>query len=121
MWRYPDVFIGGIRNDPAQVSELLELPEQVFPAFGMCLGWPDQQTEVKPRLPVDVILHEGKYHTDAVPAQVAAYDQSMSEYYQARSSNQRVSNWSEQTAAAVQRKKREHMLTFLQGKGFLKQ
>ena len=37
------VFIGGIRNDPATVAELLELPDQVFPAFGMCLGWPDQQ------------------------------------------------------------------------------
>ncbi len=114
------VFIGGIRNDPAAVAELLELPEQVFPAFGMCLGWPDQQTEVKPRLPVDVVLHEGKYHTAAVPEQVAEYDQAMSEYYQARSSNQRVSNWSEQTAAAVQRKKREHLLAFLQGRGFLK-
>ncbi len=114
------VFIGGIRNDPAVVAELLELPDQVFPAFGMCLGWPDQDTEVKPRLPVDVVLHQGKYRTDAVPEQVAAYDQAMSEYYQARSSNQRVSNWSEQTAAAVQRKKREHLLAFLQGKGFLK-
>ncbi|MGB1255796.1 MAG: oxygen-insensitive NADPH nitroreductase [Thiolinea sp.] len=114
------VFIGGIRNDPIVVSELLELPDQVYPAFGMCLGWPDQQTEVKPRLPVEVVLHEGKYCTGDVPEQVAAYDQAMSEYYQARSSNQRVSNWSEQTAAAVQKKKREHMLAFLQGKGFLR-
>lgn len=113
------VFIGGIRNDPALVADLLELPEQVYPAFGMCLGWPDQQTEVKPRLPVEVILHEDKYNTVAVPEQVAAYDQAMSEYYQARSSNQRVSNWSEQTAAAIQRKKREHLLAFLQERGFL--
>lgn len=114
------VFIGGIRNDPMTVAELLELPDQVYPAFGMCLGWPDQQTEVKPRLPVDVVLHDGKYHTDAVPEQVAAYDQAMSEYYQARSSNQRVSNWSAQTAAAMQKKKRDHMLEFLQKRGFIK-
>lgn len=114
------VFIGGIRNDPSIVAELLELPDQVYPAFGMCLGWPDQQTEVKPRLPVEVVLHEGKYNTDAVPEQVAAYDAAISDYYQERSRNQRTSNWSEQTAAALQQKKREHMLAFLQGRGFLK-
>ena len=114
------VFIGGIRNDPATVAELLALPDQVFPAFGMCLGWPDQQTEVKPRFPVEVILHQGKYDSEAVANNVNAYDQAMSEYYQARSSHQRLSNWSEQTSAAVQKKKRTHMLNFLQDKGFLK-
>ena len=113
------VFIGGIRNDPAQVSQLLSIPKHVFPAFGMCIGWPDQQTEVKPRFPVDVILHQGQYQSDAIPDQVAAYDQAMSEYYQARTSNQRASDWSEQTAAAVQKKKREHMMAFLQDQGFL--
>lgn len=114
------VFIGGIRNNPAVVADLLELPEHVFPAFGMCLGWPGQETEVKPRLPLEVVLHEGKYNTAAVPEQVAAYDGVMAEYYQARSSNQRATNWSAPTAAAVQKKQREHMLAFLRGRGFLK-
>ena len=31
------VFIGGIRNDPEKVCELLEIPENVYPIFGMCL------------------------------------------------------------------------------------
>ncbi|MCG8565025.1 MAG: nitroreductase family protein, partial [Desulfobacterales bacterium] len=30
------VFIGGIRNDPSKVSTLLDLPDQVYPAFGLC-------------------------------------------------------------------------------------
>ncbi|MEZ5227825.1 MAG: NADPH-dependent oxidoreductase [Acidimicrobiales bacterium] len=42
---------GGIRNDPAQVTELLRLPQQVYPLFGLCIGWPDQDPELKPRLP----------------------------------------------------------------------
>ena len=112
------VFIGGLRNDPAVVAELLALPDHVYPAFGMCMGWPDQDTEVKPRLPVDVILHQGRYEGGAVADEVAAYDLAMREYYQARSSNQKASDWSEQTANAVQKKKREHMRSFLQERGF---
>ena len=112
------VFIGGIRNDPAVVRDLLGLPKHVYPVCGMCLGWPDQQTEVKPRFPVEVVLHQGTYR-DSVTEDVAAYDQQMSRYYESRSDNRRVSDWSAQTAAAVQKKKREHMLAFLQEQGFL--
>ncbi|MGB1106796.1 MAG: oxygen-insensitive NADPH nitroreductase, partial [Candidatus Puniceispirillaceae bacterium] len=44
-------YIGALRNDPARVTELLDLPQQVYPVFGLCLGFPDQDPEVKPRLP----------------------------------------------------------------------
>ena len=31
------VYIGGVRNSIAEFSETLELPELVYPVFGMCL------------------------------------------------------------------------------------
>ena len=34
------VYIGGIRNNPAEVSEVLGLPHQVIPLFGLCLVIP---------------------------------------------------------------------------------
>ncbi len=34
------VMIGGLRNQPRQVAELLELPQGVVGVCGMCLGWP---------------------------------------------------------------------------------
>ena len=114
------VFIGGIRNDPAQVAELLELPEQVIPVFGLCLGWPDAEPDLKPRLPVEVVLHTDKYDASRCESDVDAYDQQIHDYYLSRGDNQKTSNWSEQTAAAVQLKKREHLLGFLQKQGFLK-
>lgn len=113
------VFIGGIRNNPQLVCELLNLPEQVYPVFGMCLGWPAQVNAAKPRFPVPTILHEDRYQQSEVATQVDAYDQQMQAYYQSRGSNQRVSNWSAQTAAAVQKKQRSHMLKFLQSRGLL--
>lgn len=114
------VFIGGIRNDTDQIAELLNLPDQVYPVFGLCLGWPDAEPDLKPRLPVEVILHKDSYDSTRCEADVKAYDAQMESYYQSRSGSQKNSNWSEQTAAAVQMKKREHMLSFLQGRGFLK-
>lgn len=114
------VFIGGIRNDPSQVSELLELPDQVYPVFGLCLGWPNAEPDLKPRFPVKVILHREKYDASRCEQDVKAYDEQMQAYYEARGSNQKLTNWSAQTAAAVQKKTRAHMLSFLQDRGFLK-
>lgn len=114
------VYIGGIRNDPQLLADLLELPDLVYPVFGMCLGWPAIDPDVKPRFPVTTVLHEGKYHVDEVVESVSNYDQQMSEYYQSRSGNTRLSDWSTQTAKAVQLKKREHMLPFLNKRGLLK-
>ncbi|RMG33327.1 MAG: oxygen-insensitive NADPH nitroreductase [Gammaproteobacteria bacterium] len=114
------VFIGGIRNDPTTVAELLALPKQVYPVFGLCLGWPAQRNPVKPRFPVEAIVHTDRYDAQGVPGYVDAYDQTMMDYYRTRDSNARQSDWSTQTAAAVQGKKRQHMLGFLQARGFLK-
>lgn len=113
------VFIGGIRNDPETVSECLQLPELVFPAFGLCLGWPDQDYPPKPRMPVQDILHEGIYREDQIEGQVDAYDATMADYYRSRPGGSKLSNWSEQTAQAIQGKTREHMLAYLRKQGFL--
>lgn len=115
------VFIGGIRNDPQAVCDLLELPELVYPVFGMCLGYPDQETALKPRFPVTTILHQGCYQREAVQQQIVQYDVQMQAYYQARSRNARSSTWSAQTANAIQGKVRQHLMSFLKKRGFLQQ
>ncbi len=114
------VFIGGIRNAPEVVTECLQLPEQVYPVFGLCLGWPEDKMAVKPRFPVDVVLHQDVYQSTKVQDQVDEYDQQMADYYSSRQVNTKNTNWSLQTASAVQGKKRQHMLAFLQAQGFLK-
>ncbi len=113
------VFIGGIRNNPQPVADCLELPELVYPAFGLCLGWPAERHPVKPRLPVAAVLHENRYDGERIASDIAAYDRIMSDYFASRGQNAKHSTWSEQVATALQGKKREHMLAFLQSKGFL--
>ena len=111
------VYIGGIRNDPQVVVDQLRLPPLVTPVFGMCLGWPDEANEVKPRMPVEFVLHEDVYR-DIPATDMAKYDAQMGAYYAARGANVKLSDWSQAVASAMQGKKRKHMREFLQGRGF---
>jgi nitroreductase len=113
------VFIGGIRNDPQVTVDQLSLPELVLPVFGMCLGWPNESHEVKPRMPVGFVLHQDKYQ-EVSPERVALYDEKMAAYYASRGTNIKLSDWSKTAAAAVQGKKREHMLDFLHSRGYFR-
>jgi nitroreductase len=109
-------YIGGIRNDPDAVSELLRLPAHVYPVFGMCLGYPAHQPEVKPRLPVEAILKEDYYTDDS--DHVAAFDDTMQAYYQSRSSGNKNSDWSHNLTPLFDSKLRPHMRDFLVKRGF---
>lgn len=113
------VFIGGIRNDPQVLVDQLQLPALVVPLFGLCLGWPAESPEVKPRLPVELILHQDQYR-DPDPAEMGDYDRVMADYYFQRRPSARRSDWSSTTARAIQGKKREHLLPFLQRMGFFR-
>ena len=113
------VYIGGIRNAPDVIADRLGLPGQVMPVFGMCLGWPDEDNAVKPRQPVDMVLHQDRYR-ECDGSAFDDYDAVMADYYKRRGSNARVADWSSVTAKAVQGKKREHMLGFMQARGFFR-
>ncbi|KUM01931.1 NADPH-dependent oxidoreductase [Chromobacterium subtsugae] len=74
--------IGGIRRDPQAMIELLQLPELTFPLVGLALGHPDQEGSVKPRLPRDSFVHNGQYQAEALPGHIAAYDETLRQYWQ---------------------------------------
>ena len=113
------VFIGGIRNDPQVIVEQLALPVVVMPVFGMCLGWPNESHEVKPRMPVGFVLHQDVYQ-EVSAERMALYDEKMAAYYASRGTNVRLSDWSTAVATAVQGKKRKHMLDFIRARGFFR-
>ena len=113
-------YIGALRNNPAEVSTVLDLPHDTYPVFGLCLGWPDQNPEVKPRLPIDVVLRENSYGKSAAGANLGHYDEVVRGYYASRSGNQKSMSWSEQMSGMLSKESRPHMLEFLKTKGFLR-
>ena len=111
-------YIGGIRNDPAQMGNLLQLPKGVYPVFGLCLGYPDQDPEVKPRLPTSVVVKQEIYNEEGDKAAIAVYDEQVREYYRTRTGGGHGISWSEQVANFLSGKVRPHMKEFLAAQGF---
>ena len=111
-------YIGAIRNDPARVTALLDLPENVYPVFGLCLGYPAQNPEPKPRLPVPIMLKENSYDASTEETQIKAYDEVVRTYYKTRTGNPKSQSWSEQMTGLLGKEARPHMRDFLSRQGF---
>lgn len=111
-------YIGGIRNNPGPVSEILELPKGVYPVFGLCLGYPDQDPEIKPRLPLSVIVKQDVYNEEGDKEAIEAYDEAIREYYRTRTGGGHGISWTEQVSTLLSEKSRPHMRDFLAEKGF---
>jgi nitroreductase len=111
-------YIGAIRNDPQTVSDLLGLPDQVYPVFGLCIGVPAQDPDVKPRFPVEVVLKEEVYSSDGDFEGIAAYDNTMRAYYRSRTGGTKDSTWSDEMAGLLEGERRPHMRSFLANRGF---
>ena len=111
-------YIGAIRNDPQVVADLLELPDHVYPVFGLCLGWPDQDPMLKPRLPLSVTLKEERYDESGDAAGIAEYDAQMREYYRERTGGKLDREWSADMEALLGKESRPHMRDFLARRGF---
>lgn len=113
-------YIGAIRNDPFKTSELLELPDHTYPVFGMCLGYPNEEPEVKPRLPLNVFLKTDVYGDNNNENEISGYDEAMLDYYKNRTKNQKQQSWSEQMAGILSKENRPYMKKFLTSRGFIK-
>lgn len=72
-------YIGGLRNQPRAVIELLGLPHLMFPITGLTVGWPAVAPTLRPRLPQAAILHWEAYTRNHEDAALHAYDRTMIE------------------------------------------
>ncbi|MEM6692720.1 MAG: oxygen-insensitive NADPH nitroreductase [Planctomycetota bacterium] len=108
-------YIGGIRNDPAKMTELLALPKQVFPVFGMCIGWPQKKSNPKPRLPTSITLMDDIYNQNQRQP-LEEYDQLMESYYKDRGIEDRT--WTSFMSELLGKESRPHMRSFLADQGF---
>ena len=112
-------YIGGLRNKPAEVSQALALPNLVYPVFGLCLGYPAQDPEIKPRLPLEVVLKQDHYNEQGDKERIRDYDAHVAQYYATRTGGQKDMTWSAQISGMLRKEARPHMHQFLQGQGFL--
>jgi len=66
--------ISVVRDHSALVSEIFELPQYVIPVAGMCVGWPEKEGSVSPRLPLDSTVHEDRYDEGNLAQRIDMFD-----------------------------------------------
>ncbi|GAA0453226.1 oxygen-insensitive NADPH nitroreductase [Alkalibacillus silvisoli] len=111
-------YLGSLRNNINRVNELLDLPQYVIPLFGMAVGVPDEQPDVKPRFNFDAIYHENSYQFEN--QHVVAFDDTTERYYEERSFNTKADSWSEQIGRKLSNPMRMDVTDFVKKKGLNK-
>ncbi|EGV35934.1 nitroreductase family protein [Neisseria weaveri] len=82
---YATCYTGGIRNIAPELVELLKLPKNTFPIVGLCIGVPDIEMNLKPRLPEEAVYAENRYPDDQIISDgLAQYEQTMTAFGEAR-------------------------------------
>ena len=88
------VYIGMVLS--MKLQEALGVPEHVVPAGLVTLGYPDEEPELKPRLPLEAVVHRNGYQMPA-DEDIAAWYREGDEAWQQRFENE----WTEERRAKL--------------------
>ena len=117
--------ISAIRNHAAQVSDILGLPQHVFPVAALGVGWPSFEGVMSPRLGLDITIHRDRYEERALKDKIAAYDQRReavqpykTQRYTDKFGQSTTYGWSEDKARQYSVPERADFGAFVRRKGF---
>ena len=68
-------YVGGIRDEVAKVAEALRLPPRTFALFALTVGFPAKTSQVRHRLPMDVVVHYEVYSDEKLEDGLQRYDE----------------------------------------------
>ena len=88
------MIIGLVRYKSEEVAELFNLPDYTYPVFGMALGVPNEEHDVKPSLPLESMWYLRKNTKNKQLMWIEAYDRVQTEYAGARA----TTTWSQRLA-----------------------
>lgn len=116
------VMIGGLRDNPREVIELLQLPFGVFGISGMCIGFAEKIPAQRPRLPLAEVLHWDHYRSDGRQERLAAYDEQIRAAGTYRRKDGSIEGWTEVMARTTSKPPAEEgryqLREILLGQGF---
>jgi nitroreductase len=117
--------ISAIRNHARQVSDILSLPDHVFPVAALGAGWPSFPGVMSPRLGLDVSIHRDRYDESGLRDKIAAYDKRRetvqpykTQRYVEKFGESPEYGWSEDKARQYSVPERADFGAFVRAKGF---
>lgn len=117
--------ISAVRNEAQTVSDMLGLPDCVFPVAGLVAGYPAEHRNISARLPLSVTVHIDRYAEAKLSEKIDEYDrrrhtlqpirrQRHAELYE----DVEFYGWSEDKARQYARPERAGFGAFVRRKGF---
>lgn len=118
--------ISAVRNEATRVSDLLGLPDHVFPVAGLAYGYPKAKTPtVSVRLPLSVTVHEDRFRESDPETVISDYDrrrEAIQPYAEQRTADRHgiaaTYGWSEDKSRQYSLPEREDFGVFVRAKGF---
>lgn len=116
-----------IRDKIEEVSDLLQLPDHVFPFAGMGVGYPSTAGHISLRLPPALNVHTDRYNDENIIKEIDAYDRRRDARHATPPEKQRMTKefgvaefygWSEDKARQYATPQRKQLAAFLKSKGF---
>jgi len=116
-----------IRNQIQLLSDELELPPQVFPVAGLCVGWPQHESPISMRLPLATTVKIDRYDDANLFTEVADYDSRREKIEQTPAARQRFVEdlgvcenygWSENRTRQYSRPVRDDFGSYIRRQGF---
>ena len=117
--------ISAIRNHAQAVSDILGLPDHVFPVAALGVGWPSFEGVMSPRLGLDVTIHRDRYDESGLKDKIVAYDKRReaqqpykTQRYTDKFGVSKSYGWSEDKARQYSVPERADFGAFVRRKGF---
>jgi len=117
--------ISAVRNYSRETSDLLGLPEAVFPIAGLCVGYPVEGGRIIPRLSLDTTVHTDQFNEADVRTQVDEYDQRRhalfplrKQRYASHYSDVELNGWSEDKARHYSMPERDNFGEYIRAQKF---
>jgi nitroreductase/FMN reductase [NAD(P)H] len=119
--------ISVVRNHIEKLTELLELPEGVFPVAGLTVGYAAQRGYTSMRLPTTLTVHTDRYDDSKLPELLDDYDRRREARFATPRDKQRYPElwgytepygWAEDKARQYSVPERHNFGPFIRGHGF---
>jgi nitroreductase len=119
--------VSEVRNQIQLLSDELELPPQVFPVAGLCVGWPQSQGDISMRLPLSTTVMTDRYDDKSLFDDVADYDIRREQMDNTPADQQRFAEdlgvsenygWSENRTRQYSRPARDDFGGYIRSQGF---
>lgn len=80
--------------DPEKLSKMVGLPKGAAIVCGLTIGYPAETSGIKPKLPIELVVHNERYTADdKMEPALAEYDNLISEYNRSRSGGTTDNDW----------------------------